>query len=168
MSISSRPWTPDYYVRRYEAKKGGRRVPEDRLRSCVWSMGLVIPACLLVYGWTVQFEVGGLAVPLVAMFVQGFFQMFCVPSINTYCIDVLQPEGRSAEAVSCNYLLRYAAAAVASGVVLPIAEAIGLGWFCVITSALLAVSTVGIVACIRWGERWRESRKQTSEAAETE
>ncbi|KAI1778568.1 putative MFS transporter [Hypoxylon cercidicola] len=148
----------DRYVRKYMAKRG-RRVPEDRLRSCVWSLGVIIPGAILIYGWTIQTEVGGMPVPFIAMFVQGVFQMFCIPSLNTYCLDVLQPQGRSAEAVSCNYLLRYLAAAIDSGTVLPIVSSIGVGWFCVITCGMLILSTVGVLCSIRFGEGWRNRRQ---------
>ncbi|KAI5310306.1 hypothetical protein KEM55_008730 [Ascosphaera atra] len=148
----------DRYVKLY-LKKKGRRVPEDRLRSCTWSMGLIIPACLVVYGWTITKEVGGMPVPLVALFVLGFFQMICIPSLNTYCLDVLQEQGRTADALSCNYFPRYIAAAVGTAVVIPAVQGIGLGWFCVITAAILVVTTFSVLLAIWKGEAWRATRE---------
>src|SRR2546430_12627952 len=37
----------------------GQRIPEDRLRSCLVSTGLVIPCCMLIYGWSVEKKKGG-------------------------------------------------------------------------------------------------------------
>lgn len=86
----------DRTVRKYIALRG-QRVAEDRLRSCLPFIGIVIPACMLVYGWSVEKRVGGVALPVVMMFLQGVAQLFCFPSLNTYCLDVMQ--ARSAEVV---------------------------------------------------------------------
>jgi MFS family permease len=71
-------------------KRRGERVPEDRLRSGLIAMGVVIPACVLVYGWSVDKEVGGVPLPVIVLFLQGVAQLFCFPSLNTYCLDVMQ------------------------------------------------------------------------------
>lgn len=73
--------------------KRGYRVPEDRLRSGLPFMGGVIPACMLVYGWCIETRTGGIAVPVIAMFLQGVSQLFCFPSLNVYCLDVNQKKG---------------------------------------------------------------------------
>lgn len=86
----------DYVVKKW-IRKRGRRIPEDRLRSTVVPLGIIIPACMLVYGWSVDQEVGGVPLPVIMMFVQGVAQLFCFPSLNTYCLDVMQR--RSAEVV---------------------------------------------------------------------
>ena len=52
---------------------------------------------MVVYGWSVEKRVGGVALPVVMMFLQGVAQLFCFPSLNTYSLDVMQ--GRSAEVV---------------------------------------------------------------------
>lgn len=43
----------DHVVKKY-IKKRGVRIPEDRLRSCLPFLGGVIPACILIYGWSVE------------------------------------------------------------------------------------------------------------------
>lgn len=86
----------DYVVKKYIRIRGHREA-EDRLRSCLWFLGGVIPACMLIYGWSVEKRVGGIALPVIMMFLQGVAQLFCFPSLNTYCLDVMQ--GRSAEVV---------------------------------------------------------------------
>ncbi len=86
----------DYVVKKYIRIRGHREA-EDRLRSCLWFLGGVIPACMLIYGWSVEKKVGGIALPVIMMFLQGVAQLFCFPSLNTYCLDVMQ--GRSAEVV---------------------------------------------------------------------
>ncbi len=144
----------DYIVKKWIRKKN-RRVAEDRLRSCYAFIGGVIPACMLIYGWSVEKEIGGIPLPVAAMFVQGVAQLFCFPSLNTYCLDVMQSRGISAEVVAGNYMIRYAFAAAGSAVCLPAIEAIGVGWFSTISSGFLVVTAVGVWAMTVWGEKWR-------------
>ncbi|EXJ86651.1 hypothetical protein A1O3_03604 [Capronia epimyces CBS 606.96] len=146
----------DHIVKKWIGKKN-RRVPEDRLRSCYVFIGGAIPACMLVYGWSVEKNVGGIPLPVAAMFIQGVSQLFCFPSLNTYCLDVMQAKGRSAEVVAGNYMIRYVFAAIASGVCLPAIEAIGVGWFSTISSGFLILSAVSVWATTVWGEGWRRA-----------
>jgi MFS family permease len=146
----------DHIVKKW-VRKRGRRVPEDRLKSCLSSMGLVIPGCIVIYGWSVEKRVGGVPLPVLAMFVQGVAQLFCFPSLNTYCLDVMQAKGRSAEVVAGNYMIRYVFAAAGSAVVLPAIEKIGVGWFSVISCGFLLCSTSLVMLTTIYGERWRTS-----------
>jgi hypothetical protein len=88
-------------------------------------------------------------------FVQGVAQLFCFPSLNTYCPDVMQAKGRSAEVVAGNYMIRYIFAAAGSAVVLPAVEKVGVGWFSVISCGFLPFSTSPIVLTTIYGERWK-------------
>jgi len=74
----------DYITCKWTAKRGVR-VSEDRLRSALPFMGIVMPICMLLYGWSVEKRFGGIALPVIMMFVQGVAQLFCFPSLNTYC-----------------------------------------------------------------------------------
>ena len=47
---------------------------------------MVIPACMVLYGWSIEKEVGGIPLPVIVMYVQGVAQLFCFPSLNTYCL----------------------------------------------------------------------------------
>ncbi|KAJ7932732.1 major facilitator superfamily domain-containing protein [Mycena leptocephala] len=132
----------------------GVRVPEDRLRSCILFMGAIIPGCLLIYGWSIEKRVGGIALPVIVMFLQGVAQLFCFPSLNTYFVDVMQ--SRSAEAVAGNYMIRYFFAAAVSAIVLPAVEKIGVGWFSTITAVFLVLSTVSVHCTVLWGKSWRD------------
>jgi MFS family permease len=133
----------------------GHRVPEDRLKSCLFFMGAAIPGCMLIYGWTVEKAVGGIPVPVLAMFTQGVAQLFCFPSLNTYCLDVMQSKGRSAEVVAGNYLVRYFFAAAGSAAVLPAIEKVGVGWFSTISCVFLIFSAGLVLLTTIYGERWR-------------
>ncbi|POS70685.1 hypothetical protein DHEL01_v210921 [Diaporthe helianthi] len=159
----------DYVVKKYIRKTGGKRVPEDRMRSAVPFMGLVIPGCVLIYGWSVEKNVGGIPLAVIVLFLQGVAQLFCFPSLNTYCLDVMP--GRGSDVISGNYVVRYLFGCFGTGVVLPAVESIGVGWFSTISAAFLVCSAGGLVATIRWGAGWRESadrRRRAKKFARTE
>ncbi|KAI4934087.1 hypothetical protein J4E86_011469 [Alternaria arbusti] len=143
----------DHIVKKY-IRLRGHRVSEDRLRSCVFFLGVVIPACMLIYGWSVEKRVGGIALPVVMMFLQGVAQLFCFPSLNTYCLDVMQ--GRSAEVVAGNYFMRYMFAAGGSAVCLPAVRAIGVGWFSTISAGFLVAGAGATWLTAVKGREWRE------------
>ncbi|KAI2716666.1 hypothetical protein CBS147354_6934 [Penicillium roqueforti] len=146
----------DHTVKKWIRKRGGVRVPEDRLKSCLIFLGVVIPGCILIYGWTVDKAVGGIPVPVLAMFFQGVAQLFCFPSLNTYSLDVMQSSGRSAEVVAGSYLSRYVFGALGSGLVLPAIESMGVGWFSTISALFLIVSGVGVWLTTVFGDQWRD------------
>lgn len=142
-------WTVKQWIR-----KRGVRVPEDRLRSAMPFLAFLMPGCILIYGWTVDQEKGGIPVPVIALFVQGVGQLFCFPSLNTYCLDVIP--GRGAEVAAANFFIRYLAGCLGSAVVLPIVQAIGVGWFSTISAALMVLSAVGMWIGIQRGSEWTD------------
>lgn len=152
----------DFVVKRWIEKRGGIRVPEDRMRSAIPFMGVVIPACMLIYGWSVEKEVGGIPLPVIVMFLQGVAQLFCFPSLNTYCLDVMQ--GRGSEVIAGNYFVRYLFACAATACVLPAVEGIGVGWFSTISAAFLIAGTAGTMSAIWWGKGWRDKIDQKRRA----
>ncbi|KZL68160.1 major facilitator superfamily transporter [Colletotrichum tofieldiae] len=127
-------------------KRRGKRIPEDRLRSSFVAMGVVIPVCIIIYGWAIEKEKGGIPLPVICMFVQGFAQVIAFPSINTYCLDVIK--GKSAEVIAGNYFFRYAIAAVGTAVCLPAIESIGVGWFSTITAMFVLFSAVAVYVVV--------------------
>lgn len=144
----------DWVVKRYIAKRN-HRIAEDRLRTPLFFMGIVIPASMVIYGWSVEKEVGGIPLPVIAMFVQGVAQLMCFPSLNTYCVDVMQSRGLGSVVVAGNYQIRYVFAAAGSAVCLPAIEKIGVGWFSTISALFLVVCTGGLWLVCIYGQTWR-------------
>lgn len=145
----------DYTVKKYIARSPThRRIPEDRLRSALPFLGIVIPGCVLVYGWCVEKQVGGIPVVVIPLFLQGVAQLFCFPSLNTYCLDVMQARG--SDVIAGNYFVRYLFACMGTAVVLPAVKKIGVGWFCTISAVFLVCSALGTWAVVIWGRQWRE------------
>ncbi|KAI0108356.1 MFS general substrate transporter [Daldinia grandis] len=144
----------DYVVKKY-IKKRGMRIPEDRMYSALPFMGIVIPACVLIYGWSVEKDVGGIPLTVVVLFLQGVAQLFCFPSLNTYCLDVMP--GRGAEVTAGNYAIRYLFGCAGMAVVLPAIEGIGVGWFSTISALFVFMGTVCVYVSIKRGNEWRLS-----------
>lgn len=113
-----------------------------------------MPACMLIYGWSIEKRFGGIPLPVIMMFCQGVAQLFCFPSLNTYCLDVMQ--ANSAEVIAGNYMIRYLFGALGSATVLPAVEKVGVGWFSTISAGFLVVSSLATGAAIVWGRPWRE------------
>lgn len=57
----------------------------------------MIPSCMIIYGWSIERKAGGIALPVIVMFIQGVATQCSYPSINAYCLDVF-PD-RAAEVV---------------------------------------------------------------------
>ena len=148
----------DHVVKKY-IKKRGKRVPEDRLHSCLVAMGGVIPVCMLIYGWSIEKRVGGIPLPVICMFVQGVAQLFCFPSLNTYCLDVMQK--RSSEVMAGNYVVRYIFAAAGTAACLPVIDRIGVGWFSTISALFVFVAAVATWTTATYGSGWREKAAKT-------
>ncbi|GKZ37535.1 hypothetical protein AbraIFM66950_009119 [Aspergillus brasiliensis] len=74
----------DRTVRKYIVKRDGVRLPQDRLNSGLGTLFFVLPAAALVYGWTLQEEKGGMAVPIIAAFWGGVGLMGTFNGLNTY------------------------------------------------------------------------------------
>ena len=71
-------------MRKYIIKRKGIRLPQDRLNSGVLAMIFVVPGAALTFGWTLQEEVGGMAVPVIMSFVAGAGLMGSFNGLNTY------------------------------------------------------------------------------------
>lgn len=74
----------DKTVRKYIRKRNGLRLAQDRLNSGLLSLFLVLPAGGLIYGWTLQAEKGGMAVPIISAFFSGAGLMGSFNGLNTY------------------------------------------------------------------------------------
>ncbi|TGJ88753.1 hypothetical protein E0Z10_g118 [Xylaria hypoxylon] len=144
----------DYIVKVY-IRKRGVRIPEDRMYSALPFMGVVMPASVIIYGWCVEKNAGGIPLTVIVLFLQGLAQLFCFPSLNTYCLDVMS--GRGAEVIAGNYAIRYLFGCLATAVVLPAIDSIGVGWFSTISAFFLLGGTVCTYLSIRYGKQWRDN-----------
>ncbi|KAI9373571.1 major facilitator superfamily domain-containing protein [Aspergillus egyptiacus] len=139
----------DATVRKYIQRRNGLRLPQDRLNSGLVMLFGVLPAATLVYAWTLQTERGGMAVPIVSGFFAGVGLMGGFNGLNTYTAEVL-PSRRS-EVIAGKYIIQYIFSAGASALVVPVINAIGVGWTFTICAILTLVGGVFVVIIARWG-----------------
>ncbi|KAK6198946.1 A Q resistance [Scheffersomyces amazonensis] len=142
----------DHVVKQY-IKRRGKRVPEDRLRQTLIPLGLIYPASILIYGWTIEKEKGGMAVPIIFMFFSGIAQTCVFPASNTYCVDSMPELG--GDAIGSSYFTRYIAAAVSSASCLRSIQSIGVGWTCTIGAFVLWLGFGCALVLIYFGEKMR-------------
>nr|QFR37156.1 MFS transporter [Cyberlindnera americana] len=151
-SIFGGRWA-DRYVRLY-IKLRGKRVPEDRLRSTHGSF-IALPITILIYGWSIEKEVGGIPLPVIALFFNGVAQTFCFPSLNAYCIDCLPHLGGAG--IASSYFTRFIAGAIGSATCLIQIEHIGVGWTSTISAFVLLGGYTACLVLITFGGKIREA-----------
>lgn len=74
----------DHAVKKWIIKRDGVRLPQDRLNSGIATLFGVLPVATLIYGWTLEEEVGGMVVPIIAAFFAGVGLMGSFNGLNTY------------------------------------------------------------------------------------
>ncbi|KAF4336761.1 major facilitator superfamily transporter [Fusarium beomiforme] len=116
----------DVVVKRYMRKRNGQRIPEDRLNSSLPSVLLILPLGTLLYGWSVYHRLGGMALPIISAFIQGFGLMASFSGLNTYAAEV-RPAHRTA-VITGKYVIQYSFGAISVGGVVPMINGIGVGW----------------------------------------
>lgn len=139
-------------------QRGGKRVPQDRLNSGLIAFFLIIPASQLIYGWCLQYDVGGLALAIVAAFFTGAGLMAAFSSLNTYCAGKSSlplfhfqhiancfateaiPEQRTA-VIASKYFIQYVFGASGNAAIVPLIDSIGIG----------LAATIGVILAISGG-----------------
>lgn len=135
----------DRAVKKWIKKRNGVRLPQDRLNSGLVTLFVVLPASILIYSWTLQEEVGGMAVPIISAFTAGVGLLGTFNGLNTYSagkilnflkyiighILTISPEVMPhirSEVISGKYVVQYIFAAAATAAVEPLINSIGVGW----------------------------------------
>ncbi|KAH7383543.1 putative MFS transporter [Cadophora sp. MPI-SDFR-AT-0126] len=139
----------DYTVRKYMLKRKGVRLPQDRLNSGVLAMILLVPGAALTFGWTLQKEVGGMAVPVITSFVAGAGLMGSFNGLNTYTAEVL-PYKRS-EVISGKYVIQYIFGAASTAGIVPLITTIGVGWAFTILAFLVLMAGLVVLLIAKRG-----------------
>lgn len=143
----------DFFVK-YYIKKRGKRIPEDRIRSGIFFFAFSCPVSVLLYGWSLEKHWGGVALPVVLMFIAGFSQCMILPCVNAYPLDALPIEMVSS-AVANSYVLRFLASGVINGTIIIQIDNIGIGWTCTITAGVIWLGCICSILVILNGEKWR-------------
>lgn len=129
-------WSSDKTVKRWISRRGGVRVPEDRLRSGMISFFILIPAAYLGFGWGMECDPcsrARLAVPIVTAFIASAGIFDAMTGLNTYCSEVVPPRRR--DIIASKYLVQYTFSATASAVAVLLMDAMGLGPACTLSKS---------------------------------
>ncbi|KAJ5745719.1 hypothetical protein N7520_010901 [Penicillium odoratum] len=165
----------DRAVKNWIVKRGGVRLPQDRLNSGLITLFLVLPIGTLIYAWTLEEGVGGMPVPIIAAFFAAVGLLGSFNGLNTYsagkfdsavskllsnnCLEVM-PSIRS-EVISGKYVVQYIFAAGATAAVDPLIDAIGVGWTFTICVFFAIIGGVNVWIITKWGldmQRWVEEK----------
>lgn len=145
----------DIVVKRYIKKRNGERIPEDRLKAGMFATLVGSPIGMLLYSWCIDREVGGMGVPIFAMFLSGLAQMAGMSAMNTYCAEI--KPGFSTEILAGKYLVQNAMSAAASACILPFINAIGVGFAGTIASAIILMGAAAVIATAYMGTAMRRN-----------
>ncbi|KAF2189096.1 MFS general substrate transporter [Zopfia rhizophila CBS 207.26] len=130
----------DWTVKKWIVKRGGDRLPQDRLNSGMFSFFILIPAASLIYGWGLECTdcaPGSLALPIITGFFIAAGLLAAFASLNTYSAEVL-PQKRT-EVIAGKYCVQYIFSACSSAASVPLADLIGAGPASIIGTVFILV-----------------------------
>lgn len=158
----------DYVMTRHMARRGGTRLAQDRLNSGLYGFWLVTPGGMLLFGWALDREVGGLALPVVAAFLAGVGIMIGYNALNTYTAEVIP--GHKSEVLAGKYLIQYVFGAAGSASILLLINKIGVGLAATISVAASVIGGALVLATARHGsamqrraEAWTKRRENVEQ-----
>ncbi|PBP17372.1 hypothetical protein BUE80_DR011850 [Diplocarpon rosae] len=125
-----------------------------RLRTLYLWSGLQISS-VLVFGWTLDKGVH-IAVPILCTLILGWSATSIISVMSTFMVDIY-PE-KSASATAAVNLFRCLMGAGGTAAVLPIVNAIGVGWTFTLLAGILLLGLGLVVVQIARGLEWRKRR----------
>ncbi|KAK5047715.1 hypothetical protein LTR84_006380 [Exophiala bonariae] len=109
-------------------------------------------ACIIAFGWTVQSETH-LAGPLILLFFIGFCSSATNSTFQVLLVDIYP--GRAGAVTAANNLLKCWLGAAAAALVIPMINAIGVGWTCTLFSVFFVAGSPLLWFIMKHGPRWR-------------
>ncbi|OBZ84217.1 Quinidine resistance protein 2 [Choanephora cucurbitarum] len=125
-----------------------------RLSSC-WVSLFFSDVLPIVYGWCLQKNTH-LAIPLILQFLTGVSNASLTICIQSLLIDLFP--GKGASITASNNLTRCILGAIASSVIDPGIEGVGVGWMFTIIGLLVTLLNISIPVLLKFGPRWRAQR----------
>jgi MFS family permease len=127
--------------------------PLERARIEVALPTLFLGAiCILGFGWTIQCETN-LAGPLVLLFFIGFCASATTNTFQVLLVDIYP--GRAGAVTAANNLLRCWLGAGATALVIPMIDAMGIGWTCTFFSLVVIAFSPLLWYIMKHGPEWR-------------
>jgi len=145
----------DRIVVQWREKRGGRWVPEDRLRAALPGALILLPLSVLLSEVFTHYVAGttGLMLNMGCLFVSGIGADIVLTPIAAYNVDILH--GKSAEAFAVTSALRHCITALATAAFLPLINSVGVLGTDMIAAGVAWMSFVLVLITIRYGERMR-------------
>jgi hypothetical protein len=142
----------DYVLKKLVETKGEENVyPELRLRAGFPSF-ILLPAGLLIYGWTTEKRVGVYA-PFIGLFIAACGQMWGSTPTSVYLVD--SKPGRSASALAINNFVRYIVVSIVTIFSTSGVRALGNGVLFTIIAGV-NIANIGLVLLVLvYGKKWR-------------
>lgn len=147
----------DVVLGKWRKKRRGVWSPEDRLRA-TWIGGLfMVPLSVGVSGLLTAYVGGpiGLLLNLLCLFVNGMGVLFVLNPIGSYNVDVVHSQ--SAEITAANVCVRSLILSVATALVIPSIEHVGVARTNIIVAVLALLGQGIIFLTILYGDRMRSS-----------
>ncbi|KAG2360519.1 major facilitator superfamily domain-containing protein [Suillus spraguei] len=147
----------DIVVRRWQEKRRGMWCPEDRLRA-TWIGGLfMVPLSIWASGLITTYIGGpiGLALHILCIYANGVGTDLVLSPINFYIADMVH--SRSAEATAAYKASKSLILSIASALIIPSIERIGVAWTDILAAVLAVIGQGIIFLTIRYGDRMRAS-----------
>lgn len=117
--------------------------------------------CILIYGWLMQLQTA-LAGPLVMLFFTGLSTTGAFNTLNTLVVDVNYHS--AATAVAASNLCRCLMGAATTAFVVPLIDAIGIGWTATLITGLWIIFSPLLWIVILRGHRWRQQTYEKQRA----
>ena len=117
--------------------------------------------CILIYGWLMQLQTA-LAGPLVMLSFTGLSTTGAFNTLNTLVVDFNYHS--TATAVAANNLCRCLMGAATTAFVVPVIDAIGLGWTATLIAGLWIIFSPLLWIVIIRGHRWRQQTYEKQRA----
>ncbi|OBZ75053.1 MFS antiporter QDR3 [Grifola frondosa] len=145
----------DRIVVKWRKRRGGKWVPEDRLRAALFGGLVFVPFSVLLSGLTTQFVKGpvGIVLNLACLFMNGIGVDIVLTPVSSYFVDVMHL--RSAEIIAAVTAVRSLFVALATACVLPLINKIGVAATDAISAAIAWIGFFLIWLTIRYGDRMR-------------
>lgn len=119
---------------------------------------------VVVYGWILTVKLS-IAAPIVTLFVAGYGLTFTFQVLNVLMVDIYP--GKPSVATAANNLFRCEIGAIFSAILLPMINAIGIGW----AYTILALTFMGfapiLLVIMRKGPRWRREKRAKEDRAKS-
>ena len=152
----------DFDYRRVKAKytgdDDGFPIERARLRT-MWLWAGLQCASVLVFGWTIDKHVH-ISVPIITTFFTGWAEIAIQAATSTFLVDVFPKQ--SASATAALNLSRCLMGAGGTAAIIPLANAISVGWSFTLCTGVLLISLLLLLAQMQCGPRWRASQAQSS------